>query len=118
MRREPMLTKEQAMQLVADELKGRSKPGMDLVVVEDLTIERDFGWVFYYTATQCIESDQPGVRRRRLRGNGPKIVNKYTGKIESCPTYRRVADLIADYEWRWAAELAREDPEDQDRGRE
>ncbi len=66
-----------------------------LVVVESYTVERPFLWVFFYNSKKYMET---GLRRHRLAGNGPVIVDRRTGAIQFCASNRPAQDSINDYE--------------------
>lgn len=56
-----------------------STPAAPFVVVEKNTIEKPFGWIFFYNSERFIET---GESRYRLAGNDPVIVNKHNGSVE------------------------------------
>ena len=73
-------------------------PPSDLFVVsEDSTIEKDFGWVFFYNSQKYRDT---GILRYTLAGNGPVVFDRYTGAIEFFGTSEPVEKLIDDYERR------------------
>jgi hypothetical protein len=94
-----MLTRLEALELVSKELQRRSPPNDLFVVVEKHTIEKAFGWVFFYNSKKYLEK---GTFRFRLAGNGPVIVNKDTGAIEFFGSNEPPEELIRDYEGRSA----------------
>jgi Immunity protein 35 len=97
-----MITKSEAFELVSERLRQMGAPDNPFAVVEKSTIERPFGWVFFYNSQKYIET---GVFRYRLAGNGPIIVNKNTQEIELCGANKPVQELIDDYERRLAAKV-------------
>jgi len=90
-----MLTKTEALELVSKELQQRHSPDNRTVVVDKDTIERAFGWVFFYNTKRFLET---GKSRYRLLGNGPVIVNKHTANIEFFGSGKPVEEVISDYE--------------------
>lgn len=90
-----MLTKQQALELVSRKFQQMTTPDDPFVVVEEETIEKPYGWIFFYNSKKYIES---GQIRFALAGNGPVIVNKRTETVEFCGTNRSVQELIEDYE--------------------
>jgi len=68
-----------AVEAVNRLLAERATPGDEWIIVEAETIERDFGWVFFYNSKRFIET---GDFIYRLAGNGPVIFNKHTGAVE------------------------------------
>jgi hypothetical protein len=74
-----MLSKGQALALVSQALLERCSQENPYVVIEDKTIENDECWVFFYTSKKHLETKE---FRHRLIGNGPIIVDKYSGSIK------------------------------------
>ena len=67
----------------------------ELVVLVDSTIERDWGWVFYYNSALFLES---GNISDALAGNSPYIVNRSTGEIQVTGTAHPIEYYIDKYE--------------------
>jgi hypothetical protein len=77
-----MLTREEAQQLVLTRLKDR-KDARDFFIVEDGTIERPFGWLFFVAVPGSSATAQAEPVSHRLI-----IVNKYVEQaIESSIDY-------------------------------
>lgn len=71
-------------------------PGGDVaVVVTDATIERPWGWVFFYESRRFLET---GDFPSRLVGNAPIVVNGATGHAEHSGTAHPIEHYIAEYE--------------------
>lgn len=66
-----------------------------LVICDEATIERPFGWVFFYDSKRHLET---GDFRHALAGNAPLIVNRHTGALVPTGTAREVHEYIAEYE--------------------
>lgn len=84
-----MLNKSDACRLVSkylEEIKVKFK----LKIIDEATIEQDFGWVFFYT----IDSDDENVR---LGGNGPLIVDKDLEKVFQAGSRLPIEDYISLY---------------------
>lgn len=94
-----MLTRAEAIQLVSERLRQMSSPDDVLIVVDEGTIEREFGWVLFYNSRKFIET---GDYRFQLAGNGPVMVNKDDGSIEFCGASKSVEAQIREYERRLA----------------
>jgi hypothetical protein len=78
-----MLTKNEARTLVLAELERPAESQYtddptDLVVIDECTIERDWGWVFFYTSDRYLKTRDI---RYALAGNAPYIVNRHTGEV-------------------------------------
>ena len=65
------------------------------VIVDEATIERDFGWVFFYDSSRHIET---GDFSDALAGNAPIIVNKHDGSLHVAGTYKPAPEFIEAYE--------------------
>ena len=94
-----MLTKAEALELVESKLKSGVKASYDVVIVESLTVERDFGWVFCWNSREYLET---GDYRKALCGNLPILVNRHTGCLRYICFHSTLEESIAEYE----AELA------------
>ena len=74
-----MINIEMATKIVLDHLKERSKgASYELVPFLDETIEKDYGWVFFYNTKECAETDDP---LQSLLGCGPLVITKVDGKV-------------------------------------
>ena len=67
----------------------------DLGLIESSTIEKPFGWVFFYNSKKFLES---GSFRDQLAGNAPFIINKYNGELYVMGTAYEVEHYIEEYE--------------------
>ena len=72
----------------------RSQPvelaaGDELMIVDDDTLEREWGYVFFYDSRRFRET---GLARYRVAGNGPMIVNRFDGTV-----HPRGADRPSEY---------------------
>ena len=94
-----MLTREDAHRLVADRLArdaGASVgEGDELVIVEESTIERSWGWVVFYTSKRWRETQDV---RYALAGNAPYLVERSSGSAIVLGTSHSVEHYIATYE--------------------
>ena len=94
-----MMTKGEARAAVEAELATliathRGEPG-ELVVMDDFTVERPWGWVFFYNSRRFAETREP---LQALAGNAPYIVNRTTGEVRVTGTARPTEEYIAEYE--------------------
>jgi hypothetical protein len=93
-----MLSKTEALEIVSKKLQ-EMRPSDPFVVVEKSTIERPFGWVFFYNSKKFVETGEFGDR---LLGNGPVIVNKHNGSVEFLGSSRPPLEFVEEYERRLA----------------
>jgi hypothetical protein len=68
-----------------------------LVVLEELTRERHYGWVFFVNTARYAETRD---RRFTVIGNGPIIYRTSDASIHRLPTGVDVDEAIADFERR------------------
>jgi hypothetical protein len=89
-----MLTFKQAKKIVTDILAKEdfSLPNDSLIIVDNLTIEKPYAWIFIYTSQLWHETND---KKYAIAGNAPIIVDKQTGKQTSYSTAYGI-DLIVD----------------------
>ena len=93
-----MITKEKARELVVAEVCGRPDwlpPEDELIIVDEATIERPWGWVFFHTSKKWKET---GNFKYAILGNAPIIVEKATWKLITTGTARSIEHYIENYE--------------------
>lgn len=90
-----MPTKIEALELVSLQLQHMSTDDDPFVLIEKSTIERPFGWVFFYNSEKFVNT---GISEYRLAGNGPVIVNKDTGLVRFYGSGKPPEEIIKDYE--------------------
>ena len=91
-----MLSKSDAIELVMKKL-DEYPPLVDdqRVLLLDKTIEKPYGWIFFYNSKKAIET---GNVIYRLAGNGPVIVNKIAGSIEFFGSLPPIDVILDTYE--------------------
>jgi len=78
------MTKDEARELAVRYVKSReSEAGCDLVLLDNKTIERSFGWVFFYDSKEHAET---GDFRYALAGNAPVVVTCADGAVHETGT--------------------------------
>lgn len=91
------LTQSQARELVARQLDAF--PDYDdlggCVILDEHTIERSWGWVFFYNSRKYVETNE---FEHALLGNAPYIVNRFDGSMHVTGTARPTEHYIAEYE--------------------
>jgi len=93
-----MITKEEARELVAATVCRRPDwlpPDDEIIIVDEATIERPWGWVFFHTSKKWEETNDI---RYAIAGNSPLIVEKATGKLIPTGTARNIEYYIENYE--------------------
>ncbi len=92
-----MINKDMARILVETELSKRRKTPHNegWVIQDDLTIERGFGWVFFYTSRKYLETGNPLFASF---GNAPIIVDREDGTLHVTGTAKSIEEYIEEYE--------------------
>lgn len=78
-----------------------------LVIVDELTIQKTYGWVFFYDTE---EHHLHGTSGSGLGGNSPFLVEKHGGAIRALPEHGSLKRQLAAYE----ASLRASDDDDDD----
>jgi len=93
-----MLTKDEAKKLV-EEIINRPDPSIpnfpELVILDEATIERAFGWVFFYQTREYVETEDIETI---LVGNAPYIINRNDGSLHETGTAYPIEHYIEMYE--------------------
>lgn len=90
-----MLTKDDARAMVEKAMSGYAPSDEEWVILDEYTIERPWGWVFFYNSREYATTGDPGSQ---LFGNAPYMVNKETGEIFDTGTAEEIDVYIARYE--------------------
>ena len=91
-----MITKEEARKLVCDDLYGSTDPSKsEIVIIDEDTIEKEWGWVFFYQSRKFLETDDISDM---IFGNAPYIVSNKDGSFQRSGTAESVEEYIRDYE--------------------
>lgn len=91
------MNRKEAQMLVEDELNNSNSEAdsVECVVLGDETIEKEWGWVFFYQSKAFVES---GDFRDMLGGNAPIIVDRNTGSLIYTGTSYDIEHYIKEYE--------------------
>ena len=93
-----MLTREEVRELAWNEIENDSN---DCVILDEHTIEAEFGWMFFYTSKEFFET---GDIRHSLYGNAPIIVNKFDRTVHETGTGNRPEYYVQKYAEEWKRE--------------
>jgi hypothetical protein len=66
----------------------------ELAILDDHTIETDFGWVFFWNSRRFSET---GEFQYALAGNSPLIVDRSDGLVHETSTAYPVEEIIDNY---------------------
>ena len=72
-----------------------SQENSGVAVLEEETIEHEWGWVFFYQSKEYIKTRD---FRDALAGNAPYIVNRNNGQIKATGTAHPIEHYIQEYE--------------------
>jgi hypothetical protein len=90
-----MANHEEAYRMVSAWLLDRSaRSNIELVLLEQNTIETDFGWLFFYESRGFKDI---GNFSDSLAGNAPVIVDRAIGSLHLTATNRPTSDLIEEF---------------------
>jgi len=82
---------------------------MECLILDEHTIEREWGWVFFYQSREFVET---GEARTMLSGNAPIIVCRHDGTLRHTGTALPVEKYIEEYEVELANGKKRADIDD------
>ena len=68
--------------------------GIELVLVQNETIEQDFGWVVFYDSKAFLDTHDDS---EMIAGNAPFIVDRHSGAVTVLGTAKPVATYIDTY---------------------
>jgi hypothetical protein len=69
-------------------------PGDELTLVHNATIERPFGWVFFYSSKRWLAGDL----RFALAGNAPILIDRRDGQVRVAGTEFPIEHYLRNYE--------------------
>jgi hypothetical protein len=101
------VSKEQSLQL-ARQCYSEIDTDAEIVILEDLTEEKDFGWVFFASPRRYLETKEP---RFLIPGLGPLVVERTSGQTHFLATSVAPERAVEEYERRWRASQ-KQTPED------
>src|SRR5215510_3803535 len=82
--RKPLdMNKVAARELALGYVKAKESAGLEFVLLDDATIEEEFGWVFFYDSKRHVES---GDYRDVVVGNAPIVITRADGCIHETGT--------------------------------
>jgi hypothetical protein len=71
-----------------------ASPPIELVILDQHTIETDFGWVFFWNSKKYIET---GNFQYCIPGNGPIIVDRRDGSVHGTPSACPIEESVERY---------------------
>ena len=90
-----MLTRDQAKTIAKSWITTHATSDVPSTIVDSQTIERSYGWVFFYQSNAYLETQDPGFA---LAGNAPLIVARATGAVTVTGTAQPAEYYLAQYE--------------------
>ena len=89
------ITKEQAKELVKAWICVWRRPDNEIIIVDESTIEKPWGWVFFYTSKKHKETKGMPYA---IAGNAPMIVERSSGRLIPTGTAHPINYYIENYE--------------------
>jgi hypothetical protein len=78
------IVKDQAQRIALQYVKSKeAEMGCELMLIEESTMERDFGWVFFYDSKDHIET---GDFSHAIAGNVPIVLTRSDGALHETGT--------------------------------
>ena len=93
------ITKKEAI-AIAENAFNAANSSQEIVLLDDKTLEKSFGWVFFATSRKYLETKDP---KTQIPGLGPLIVEKRKGETLFLPSKPKIDQDIKDYEKKWNA---------------
>ncbi len=90
------ITKGEAYKIARERLKSWEREvGEELLLLEEHTLERDFGWVFFYDSERHVETEES---EHALAGNAPIVVIKADGSVHTTGTAYPIEHYLRKFE--------------------
>ncbi len=67
----------------------------EVVIIEEATIAKPYGWVFFYQSKSYIETDD---FRQMMAGNCPILIDRFDGSLITFGTSYPIEKYLEDYE--------------------
>ena len=87
-------SKAEAQQIAEHYIRNKIFSEVDTSIVDEHTIETDFGWVFFWNSTEYLAT---GDIRNALAGNVPLIVDRQSGSVYETSTAEPIDSIIERY---------------------
>jgi hypothetical protein len=85
---------------IAQRAQDERDPDGRMIILDDKTQERNFGWAFAFTTRKFLET---GDFRYTVPGAGPLVVFRHDGSVEFLTSSLPPERLFEDIEERWEA---------------
>ena len=89
-----MIDYNQAKEIVDKRLSKLPIDEVELQIIEEDTVEYEFGWVFFYNSKEYLDT---GNTIYALAGNAPLIVDKQDGSVHQTGTAHPIDHYIKQY---------------------
>lgn len=89
------ITRNRALEIASQQLEVLKKEtGEELTLLVEETIEKEFGWVFFYNSRKFVET---GSFQHMLAGNAPFVVDALDGSVVFADTANPIDEFIQEY---------------------
>ena len=93
-----MIDKETAISIVMEHiLINLNVPGDKIVIMDEKTIEKNWGWIFFYQGKRWIETKD---RRYKILGLYPIVIEKNDGSLHFLDVRGSLEECVREYEKR------------------
>jgi hypothetical protein len=93
-----MITYEEARRIALEHAnQGPKAEGDEFIVLDALTIAKDYGWIFSTTSKRFHQTGDP---RDAIVGQGPLVVEKEGGRVVALGSAHPIDERIREYEAR------------------
>ncbi|WP_133001235.1 YrhB domain-containing protein [Luteimonas arsenica] len=89
-----MVSRAQAQVIADSHISDLAGSERSFAILEAETVERSFGWVFFYQSRRYLETDNPSDA---LAGNAPLIVDRLTGQVTETGTVYPLEYYLSQY---------------------
>jgi hypothetical protein len=87
------ITKDDAKRIALEFIEGLTRQsGNELALLQTATLEKSFGWIFFYQSKSYLQSREP---RDAVVGNAPIVVAKLDGRVHVTGTAHPIEYYIA-----------------------
>lgn len=93
-----MINKDRARNIAMEHILAQiSVSGDEIVIMDDKTIETNWGWIFFYQGKRWIESQD---RRYKILGLYPIVIEKNDGSLHFLDVAGSLEECVREYEQR------------------
>ena len=93
-----MINKETARSIAQSHITSHYQaPGDEIIIIDDKTIERDWGWIFFYQGKNWLKTND---KRYKILGLYPIVIEKKDSSLHYLNGGKSIEECIKEYEIR------------------